>query len=49
MSGNGEFGHVASVDELVDGCERLHNDRQEGERHFADSNKLKATQELDQY
>ena len=49
MSGDGEFGHVASFNELLDGCEQLHHDLQEGERHFADSNKLKATQELDQY
>ena len=47
--GDGEFRHVASFNELLDGYERVHQNQQEEERHFADLNKLKATQELDQY
>jgi hypothetical protein len=49
VSGKGEFGYVASLNELLDGCEQLHHAQQEGERHVADSNKLKATQTLDQF
>ena len=47
--GESEFHHITSFREILDGYERVHNHQQEDEREFAELNKIKAREDLDEY